>query len=215
MSGAEALALLGAISSIIQIVDGTKQVYDAATNAQGLPEAFRDVAGRLPVIKYTLDSAQKSIEYGVVDEVSCESVKHVVLACKIKAQKLDELFQKTLHTDGTSTLERYYKAVKILGKGNRVEELMRRILEDLQVLACERGMRMALESQPNDISKAIAEVSAIPSSVPEKVFHETIFTPNNLGSGTYYNAQGDMSIGNHSDSRSYNSGGGSMIIGKD
>ena len=50
MSGAEAIAILGVISSIISIVDGTKQVYDAATNAQGLLEAFREVDARLPIV---------------------------------------------------------------------------------------------------------------------------------------------------------------------
>lgn len=51
MSGAEAIAVLGVISSIISIIDGTKKVYDAATNARGLPEAFREVADRLPIIE--------------------------------------------------------------------------------------------------------------------------------------------------------------------
>lgn len=46
MSGAEGIAVLGVIASIITIIDGTKKVYDAATNPQGLPEAFREVANR-------------------------------------------------------------------------------------------------------------------------------------------------------------------------
>lgn len=44
MSGAEVIAVLGVISSVIAIVDGTKKVYDAASDAHGLPEAFREVA---------------------------------------------------------------------------------------------------------------------------------------------------------------------------
>lgn len=69
MSGAEAIAVLGVISSIISIVGGTKKVYDAATNARGLPQAFREVADRLPIVKNILDLAKQHIEEGNVNEV--------------------------------------------------------------------------------------------------------------------------------------------------
>lgn len=92
MSGAEAIAVLEVISSIISIVDGTQQVYDAAANAQRLPEAFRRIAGRLPTIQNILGSAKQRIDEGDVDEDSCKEVKHVVEACETKAKKLDTLF---------------------------------------------------------------------------------------------------------------------------
>jgi N-terminal domain on NACHT_NTPase and P-loop NTPases len=65
----------GWISSIISIVDGFKQIYDATTNAQGLPEAFRDAAGRLPIVRNILGSAKQHIGKGHVDESSCTGVK--------------------------------------------------------------------------------------------------------------------------------------------
>jgi hypothetical protein len=72
MSGAEATAVLEVISSIVSIIYGTKQVYDAATNAQGLPEAFREVAARLRIVQTILGSAKRHIEEGDADENSCE-----------------------------------------------------------------------------------------------------------------------------------------------
>lgn len=131
MSGAEAIVVLGVISSIISIVDGTKQIYDAATNAQGLPEAFRDVADRLPIVKNILGSAKEYIDKGDVGEDSCKGVKHVVKACEKKAKKLDELFHKAIPADGASDVQRYYKAVKAYGKGDEVESLMKGMLEDV------------------------------------------------------------------------------------
>jgi hypothetical protein len=125
MSGAEAILVLGVISSIIAIVDGTKQVYDAATNAQGLPEAFREVAGRLPIVMNILVSTKQSIDNGYADEDSCKGVKNVVEACEKKAKKLDELFHKAIPVDGVSDLKQYYRAVKVWGKGNEVENLMK------------------------------------------------------------------------------------------
>lgn len=212
MSGAEAVAVLGVVSSIITIVDGTKQVYDAATNAQGLPEAFRDVAGRLPIVRNILGVAKQHVEMGHVDEDSCKGVKLVVKACEKKAKKLDELFHKANSADGVSDLKRYYKAVKAYGKGNQVENLMKGMLEDVQLLACEHGMKTATKAQEEEIAQAITAVSALPSSVPEHLFQETGFTAHNSGPGTQYNAQGGYIT--QDDARQYNSGGGRMDFGK-
>ena len=213
MSGAEAFAVLGVISSIISIVDGTKKVYDAATNPQGLPEAFREVAGRLSILGSILGDTKQNIKEGKVDNDSCTGAKHIVEACEEKAKKLKELFDKVIPADGASDLKRYYKAVKAWGKGSEVENLMKGMLEDLQILACERGMKTATKAQQEQIIEAITDVSAVSPSVPEHEFQETGFTNTNYGSGTQYNARGEnIAQGN---ARQYNSGGGSMSFGKD
>jgi hypothetical protein len=213
MSGAETIAVLGVISSIISIVDGTKKVYDAATNAHGLPEAFREVAGRLPIVRNILGLAEQHIEKGDVDEDSCKGVKHVVEACEKKAKKLDELFHNAIPADGASDLKRYYKAVKACGKGNEVENLMKGMLEDVQLLACEHGMKTATKAQQQQLAQAITEVSAVGPSVPEHVFQETGFTANNSSPGTQNNANGEYIA--QGSARQYNAPGGTMNFGKD
>ena len=213
MSGAEAFAVLGVISSIISIVDGTKKVYDAATDTKGLPQAFREVRGRLPIVGSILGSAKQDIEERKVKNDSCKGVKHVVEACEEKAKSLEELFHKAIPAEGASDLKRYYKAVKALGRGSEVENLMKGILEDVQLLACERGMKTASNAQQQEIVKAITEVSAVSPSIPEHEFQETGIANTNYGSGTQYNAQGEnIAQGN---ARQYNSAGGSMTFGKD
>lgn len=213
MSGAEALAVLGVIASIISIIDGTKQVYDATTSAEGLPKAFREVAGRLPIITNTLGAAEQCIKEGVVSEASYKGVKQVIQACQDKATKLDGLFRKVIPGDNASRRERYLSAVRTLGKGNEVEKLMKGMLEDVQLLAGEHNMKIASNTQLEKIVKAISDVSAIPTSVPENGFQEPSFTANYSGSGNQYNAQGEyIAQGN---ARQYNSGGGPMHIGKD
>jgi hypothetical protein len=164
MSGAEAIAVLGLISSIIAIVDGTKKVYDAAANAEGLPKAFREVAGRLPIVRNILDSAKQYIDKGDIDEDSCKAVKHVVDACEKKAKKLDELFRKAIPADGAPRAERYFSAVITVGKGSQVEVLMKRMLEDVQLLANNHGMKTVTETQLEQVAQAITEVSTVPYS---------------------------------------------------
>lgn len=213
MSGAEAMAILGVISSIISIVDGIKQVYDAATNAQGLPKAFREVAGRLPIVTNILAVAKQHVDNGSLDEGSCQGVKEIIVACQKKAQKLDELFKKAIPEDGASDLKQYYKAVKACGKGNEVENLMKGMLEDIQLLACEHSMRTATEAQREQIVQAIMEMSSTPPSVPEYVFQETGMTINNSGPGIQNIAQGEYIA--QGSARQYNAPGGTMNFGKD
>lgn len=58
MSGAKAITVLGVISSIITIVDRTKQVYDAAANVSSLLKAFSEVANRISIVRNILDLAK-------------------------------------------------------------------------------------------------------------------------------------------------------------
>jgi hypothetical protein len=213
MSGAEAVLVLGVISSIISIVDGIKQVYDAATDAKGLPEAFREVDARLPIIQNILNSAQRHISEGLVNEDSCKGVKSVVSACEKKTQRLDEIFHKVIAVDGATDLKRYYKAVTAYGKGNEVEKLMQGILEDIQLLSCAHGLKTATEAQQEELAKVITEISAVLPSVPEQEFKKSGIMANYSGSGTQYIAHGEYIA--QGEARQYNSGGGPMHFGKD
>ena len=204
MSGAETFAVLGAISSIIAIVDGTRQVYDAATNAQGLPKAFRGVAARLPLVHTILVLAKQHIEGNAHKEVY-DGAKDVVEGCKDKAKKLELLFQKVVPADGASRAERYRLAAKSLGKGHRVETLMKEMLEDVQLLAINHSMAAVTDTHLKDVDDAIKEVAALPPSIPEHPIEGTGFTAvpsgsvsinqaqrdqfNNPGSGQFYHAE--------------------------
>jgi hypothetical protein len=213
MSGAEAIAILGVISSIISIIDGTKQVYDATTSTEGLPEAFREVAGRLPIITSILGAAEQRIKEGNVTEDLYTGIKQVIKACQDKAKNLEDLFRKVIPGDNASRRRRYLSAVRTLGKGNEVERLMKGMLEDVQLLACEHNMKIATKAQLEQVAKAISEVSDNPPSVPENGFQEPRLMANYSGSGAQYNAQGEyIAQGN---ARQYNSGGGPMHFGKD
>jgi N-terminal domain on NACHT_NTPase and P-loop NTPases len=182
MSGVEAILVLGVISSIISIVDGTKQVYDAATNAQGLPEAFREVAARLPIVQNILGAAKRHIEEGDADEDSYKGAKDVVEGCKKKARKLDELFQKVIPADSSSRVERYLSAVRTMGKGSQVETLMKGMLEDVQLLAINHGLTTVTDTQRKEVAEAIKEVAALPPSIPEHAIEGTGFTAIHSGS---------------------------------
>ena len=191
MSGAEVTAILGVISSIISIVDGTKKVFEAAKGTNGLPEAFREVAGRLPIVESILGSAKQNIEENGVKNDSRKGVENIVEACKKKAEKLRELFNKVVPGEDASRMERYRKALKVPGKGHKVEKLMQGILEDVNLLIGEKGINSASKAQQEQILKAIEEIAAVAPSAAEQEIQQTGFTNSNYGSGTQNNAQGE------------------------
>jgi hypothetical protein len=208
----EASLVLGLISSVIAIVDGINQVYDAAANAEGLPEAFREVAGRLPIVQTILASARIHISAGDVDEGSCKAMQPVITQCEQKAEKLGKLFKKVVPSDDASRGERYLMAVRTLGKGGKVESLMKGILQDVQLLADNYGMRITSDLV-KELSNAIEDVSEIQPSVPDIEFQDTTFTNNNYGEGTQTisHVQGDQYLATGS-SKMYNAN--TMTFGK-
>ena len=210
MSGVEAFAVLGVIGAIVAIIDGTQKVFESTRDSQGLPQAFREVARRLPIVRTTLNSAQQNTDGQNIDGSSYEALLQVAKACEEKAKKLDILFHQACPPHGASDIERYYKAVKSMGRGHKVEDLMKRILEDVQLLACERGLRTATGVQQEQLFQAIKDISALPPSVPEPKYKETTLAASNFGPGAQNIAQGDQHI-----ARQYNSAGGEMHFGKD
>jgi len=220
MSGAEFIAVAGVISSIIAIVNGIKQVVEAASEVEGLPKAFRRASNKLPLVSDILETTRHIFEADNVSSVE-KSVTLVVNDCKDKWDTLNDLFDKVIPEEKASRLDRYYKAVKRLGKGGKVEILMKEILEDIQLLASiktmtttnvEKVIKTVTAAQEEKVIKAITDVVAWPPSVPDDVFQEGTYTNNNYGTGQYI-AQGDAEQNNfQGEARQYHTGGGSMTI---
>jgi hypothetical protein len=167
MSGAEAAGLvIGIISGIIAVIDATINVYDAATDASGLPEVFRDVAKRLPLVQKTLQAVQGYLERNPND-ASCDGMKLVLEGCKEKANRLATIFEKVVPPADASRTERYLLATRNLGKGDTVESLMKGILDDVHLLTGNRITNLPTRAEIEGLIRAaMADVSAVPPSLP-------------------------------------------------
>ena len=84
MSGTEAAFVVGLISGVISIIEATKTAYDAAKDAKGQPEAFRQVAARLPLVIEILRSVTERIQS--LDETAQEALEPILESCKAKAE---------------------------------------------------------------------------------------------------------------------------------
>lgn len=205
MSGAEVSLVIGLISGVISIISATKSTYDAVKDKEGLPEAFRDVARRLPIVQETLDAAQAHIQGNQSNKTS-EGVKAIIKACESKAEKLRELFQKVAPQEEDSRADRYLKAVRNMGKGGRVEVLMKGILEDVQLLAGNGVMNLASEAQIRALKTAIEEISTLKPSIADEEFPDSSNVFNQYGGGHMFNAIGGKNL--------YNLGDGNQFQGE-
>ncbi|RYP63005.1 hypothetical protein DL771_009490 [Monosporascus sp. 5C6A] len=164
MSGAE---VIGLISGIIAVVGATVKVYRAATDASGLPEAFRDVAKRLPLVQETLQTARGCLNTADPDEAFCNAIKPVLEGCEDKAKRLATIFEKVVPQADASRMERYLLAARTLGKGDTVESLMKGMLDDVQLLTGNHVAKLPTEAAiARLVRTAIDDVSAIPPSLP-------------------------------------------------
>jgi hypothetical protein len=147
MSGAE---VVGLISGIVSIVDAIVKIHGATKDASGLPSTFRDVIQKLPLLKDTLLAAQQGMDDGASDDSYAE-LKRVLGSCKEKADLLEKTFRTVKIDRDSSRAERYISAFRTLGKGRHVEELMDRILADMQLLTANYAIKGATKAQVKDL----------------------------------------------------------------
>jgi uncharacterized coiled-coil protein SlyX len=115
---AEALALVGLVSSIIQFVDfGTKVIHrlnEFQCTVTEVPKSFRDVKNQLPLLIDTLKRTQNQADAGYVSEETAKALKPVVEGCSSQVQLLSSILDKTLPANKASNWQRGLQLSKVL-----------------------------------------------------------------------------------------------------
>lgn len=215
MSGlAEASAILGVISACITVFEKAKQGYDAAHNAKGLPEAFRKVSENIPLVLSILSSIYAILEarknaikhpgdvaHEQAFKDAVEVVQPVIDKCQENAESLKHIFDKVLPDDDASWLKRYRLALHTLklGRKQKVEDLMKEILEKLSLLQTDHYFGTAIQS--DNLQTAIQQLKKVSSSLPDDEGNSG-GTFNNSGSGPQ-----NVSTGKSSQTNNTQSGG--------
>lgn len=80
-------------------------------------------------------------------------------ACDAKASNLRRIFEKTIPSESDTWEKRYLKVLHRLGKGNKVEKLMRSITEDVQLIANHKAVQSANPQQNLELEDIIKEMN--------------------------------------------------------
>lgn len=168
MSGADTAGLvIGLISGTLTILESVKNCYSSYQNVTGIPEVFREVAQKLPLVLEILRGFERSFRYSDQDPDAFEAFMRTLTGCKDKAAYLDQVFKEVMPNGDLARSTRYCLVVRCLGKDSRLEHLMKGILEDIQLLYTKLAIDSAGEAQAQRLAEAIEEVSALPPSLPD------------------------------------------------
>ena len=83
--------------------------------------------------------------------------------------QLDELFRKVSYLDGHFSASTYHSVVTAMGQGNEVENLMKVLLENIQLLVFRYYMLLDPDLQRGRLAEAIKDIARLPPSIPESI----------------------------------------------
>lgn len=112
---AEALAIVGLASALIQFIDFSgkvlRQLRRLETDVAGIPAVFQNVRSRLPLMVDLVKKIMLRMDAGLIDQSSQDMMLPVIRGCTIQAEQLDGLIAKALPQKNESTWARGRKAV--------------------------------------------------------------------------------------------------------
>jgi hypothetical protein len=148
---AEAFAVVGIVSSIVQLVDFSSKVVerldDFASSVGEVPRAFRHIKTELPLIIDSLRRIQEQARDGSVEKATVDAVEPVIKDCEREITRLEKILDKTVPSVGASSWDRRKKAFLSLGKDKNVEEIAESLARYVRVLT----LHQAVEGSKPDI----------------------------------------------------------------
>jgi hypothetical protein len=124
---ADALAIIGLVSSIVQFVDfGSKIVHrldEFHSSLDEVPKSFRDIKIELPLLIDTLERTRQQAEDGRFSKNTQEAIRSVVKGCQSQVERLNALLEETLPAKGDSSWKRGKKALSSIGQEKRVQQI--------------------------------------------------------------------------------------------
>ncbi|OQD96542.1 hypothetical protein PENSOL_c015G00659 [Penicillium solitum] len=162
--------VIGAISAVITIIETSIKTYDSTQKDIKLSETFEVVRRRLPIIRDTLETCKSHIEAKAdsVPENVCDALEKTLEDCDTKATNIRAIFEKIIPGQSDKWMERYLKILRRLGKGNKVEELMIGLTEDVQLIVNHDAVRSSNQPQHDELEAIIEEIKSVTSSVPDE-----------------------------------------------
>jgi hypothetical protein len=134
---AEALAIVGLVSAIVQFVDFSSKIVDRLqdfhSSVNEVP-AFRDVKVELPLLLDTLKRTQAQAESGAISRETQEALLPVVEGCRSQVELLDSTLVKTLPKPGDSSWRRSMMAFSSVGQEKKVEQITSTLRKYVQTL---------------------------------------------------------------------------------
>jgi hypothetical protein len=135
---AEALAIVGIVANITQLVDFGSRVLKRLEEYQSqlgdIPEAFRHIKAELPVLLDALRQTEAATDAGSMQDESKKALLPAVEGCGIQIKLLNDVIEKALPLSSDSRFIRGRKALRSLRYDTKVEKITAVIRGYIQTL---------------------------------------------------------------------------------
>ena len=135
---AEAAAVIGLVASIASLVELTAKVVsrlqDFSSKTSEVPESFRSLSTRLPLLTATLHRIQSQAEDGRFPDDVTKALKAVVDDTMKQVSDIQISLSKVLPSDSASKFERALKALKSLAKEDKIQRALEKIYGSNDIL---------------------------------------------------------------------------------
>lgn len=197
------LVVMGAMSALISSIDASIKVFDSAQHDSKLPRTFEVVGRRLPVLLNTLETCKSHLDSkrDTIPEDVCKALEKNLEVCAAKASNLRGIFEKVLPGESDTRKRRYSKTLYRLGQGNKVEELMESIVEDVQLIVNHDIVQPSRLQQNSELEQVIEEMKSVKPSLPDDELPNMDFTSgggvqmNNFNGGSGQQINNNASVG--------------------
>lgn len=135
---AEAAAVVGLVASIASLFDLSAKVAsrlrDFTSKSSDIPESFRSLSTRLPLLTATLQHIQSQVEAGHLPENITRALDAVAHNTSEQISTVQTSLSKILPSDAASKLERALKALKSRAKEDKVQQALEKIYRNNDTL---------------------------------------------------------------------------------
>lgn len=165
---AEAVAIIGLGASIASLVDLSAKVvsrlHDFTSKSSEVPESFRSLSTRLPLLTATLQHIQSQAEDGRLLDDMTKALKAVVDDTSKQVSDIQISLPKVLPSDGASKLIRALKALKSLAMEDKVQRALEKINRNNKILVLYQTTRHV--DTGDRILEALSKLSMTPPTPP-------------------------------------------------
>jgi len=135
---AEAVAVIGLLSSIIQLVDFSSKLLgrlnDFVKTTQGVPDAFRNISVQLPLTTATLQRLSRQIiENGLTDDE--QKALHAIVDRTMELiHEVDDVLSRTIPSKSSSSFEKQLLALQSLRQEKRIQKASIQLVQNVNLL---------------------------------------------------------------------------------
>lgn len=160
----EAAAVVGLVASIASLVDLSAKIvsrlHEFTSKSSDVPESFRSLWTRLPLLTVTLQHIQSQAKAGNLPHDVTKTLKAVVDNTFELVSTVQICLLKVLPSDGASKLERALKGLKSLAKENEVQQALEKIYKNNDLLVLHQTTRHGYTG--DRILEELSKLSVIP-----------------------------------------------------